>query len=78
MLEIAVKGAGTLDGTKIRDDLRSRPIDLPYGKGIRFDSRGLPSPYALTVQTVNGQNKLLLPKESAQTKLVYPRPDWGK
>jgi len=77
-LEIAVKGAGTLDNTKIRDYLRSRPIDLPYGKGIRFDSRGLPSPYALTVQTVQGQNKLLLPKESAQTKLVYPRPQWSK
>ena len=28
--------------------------------------------------TVNRENKLILPKESAQTKLVYPRPDWGK
>jgi hypothetical protein len=77
-LEIAVKGTGTLDNTKIRDCLQSCPIDVPYGKGIQFDSRGLPSPYALTVQTLQEQKKLLLPKESAQTKLVYPRPAWGK
>ncbi len=77
-LEIAVKGAGTLDNTKIRDYLRSRPFDLPYGKAIKFDSRGLPPAFALTVQTVKGVNKLILPKESAQTNLVYPRPAWGK
>jgi hypothetical protein len=77
-LEIALKGSGTLDNTKIRDSFRSRAIELPYGNGIKFDSRGFPSPYTLTVQTVQGQNKLLLPKESAQTKLVYPRPAWGK
>ena len=77
-LEIAVKGAGTLDNTKVRDYLRSRPFDLPYGKGIKFDSKGLPPAFALTVQTVNGVNKLLLPKDFAQTKLVYPRPPWGK
>jgi len=77
-LEIAVKGAGTLDNTKIRDYLRSRPFDLPYGKGIKFDSRGLPPAFALTVQTVKGENKLILPKDLAQTKLVYPRPQWSK
>jgi branched-chain amino acid transport system substrate-binding protein len=77
-LEIGVKGAGTLDNTKIRDYLRSRPFDLPYGKGIKFDSKGLPPAFALTVQTVGGVNKLLLPKDLAQTKLVYPRPQWGK
>ena len=77
-LEIAVKGAGTLDGTKIRDYLRSRPFDLPYRKNVKFDSRKLPPPFALTVQTVKGENKLILPKDSAQTKLVYPRTDWGK
>jgi branched-chain amino acid transport system substrate-binding protein len=77
-LEIAVKGAGTLDNTKIRDYLRSRSFDLPYGKGIKFDSRGLPPAFALTVQTVKGQNQLLLPKDLAQTKLVYPRPQWSK
>ncbi|HVP79870.1 MAG TPA: amino acid ABC transporter substrate-binding protein [Thermodesulfobacteriota bacterium] len=77
-LEIAVKGAGTLDNMKVRDYLRSRPFDLPYGKGIKFDSKGLPPAFALTVQTVGGVNKLLLPKDLAQTKLVYPRPPWSK
>ena len=77
-LEIAVKGAGTLDNTKVRDYLRSRPFDLPYGKGIKFDSKGLPPAFALTVQTVGGVNKLLLPKDLGQTKLVYPRPPWSK
>ena len=77
-LEQGVRGAGTLDNKKIRDYLRSRSFDLPYGKGIRFDSRGLPAPFAMTVQTTGGQNKLVWPKELAQTKLVYPRPDWSK
>ena len=77
-LEQGVKGAGTLDNKKIRDYLRSRPFDLPYGKGITFDVRGLPAPFAYTVQTTGGQNKLVWPKELSQTKLVYPRPDWSK
>jgi branched-chain amino acid transport system substrate-binding protein len=77
-LELAVKGAGTLDNRKIRDYLRSRSFDLPYGKGIRFDSRGLPPPFAYTVQTTGGQNKLVWPKEVAAAKFVYPRPSWSQ
>ncbi len=77
-LEQGVRGAGTLDNKKIRDYLRSRPFDLPYGKSVRFDARGLPAPFAYTVQTTGGQNKLVWPKELAQTKIVYPRPDWTK
>jgi branched-chain amino acid transport system substrate-binding protein len=77
-LELAVKGAGTLDNERIRDYLRSHSFDLPYGSGIKFDSRGLPPPFAFTVQTSNGMNKIVWPKEFAQTKLVYPRPDWAK
>ena len=77
-LEQGVRGAGTLDNKKIRDYLRSRPFDLPYGKGIKFDSRGLPAPFAYTVQTVGGKNKLVWPKAIAETNLVYPRPDWTK
>ncbi len=77
-LEVAVQGAGTLDNAKIRDYMRSHPFDLPYGKAITFDSRGLPRPFAFTVQTTKGQNKVVWPKEVATTKLVYPRPDWSK
>ncbi len=77
-LELGVKGAGSLDNKKIRDYLHSGTFDLPYGKGIKFDSRGLPPPFAFTVQTTGGQNKLVWPKGLAQTKLVYPRPDWSR
>jgi len=77
-LELAVQGAGTLDQKKIRDYLRSHTFDLPYEKGVTFDSRGLPPPSGLTVQTTGGKNLLVWPKELAQTKLVYPRPDWTK
>ena len=77
-LEIGVRGAGSLDNKAIRDYLRSRPFDLPYGKGIKFDSRGLPPPFNFTVQTRGGKSELIWPKEVATGKLVYPRPDWSK
>ena len=77
-LELAVKGSGSLDHKKIRDYLRSQKFDLPYGKGISFDSRGLPPPYAFTTQTTGGLVELVWPKEVATTKLVYPRPAWKK
>jgi len=77
-LEIAVQGAGTLDNKKIRDYLRSSKFDLPFGNGITFDPRGLPSPFCFTVQTIGGQNKLVWPKEVAASQMVYPRPEWGK
>ena len=77
-LELGVKGAGTLDNEKIRDYLRSNKFDLPYGKGITFDNKGLPPPLAYAIQTLGGQNKTVWPKNVATTKFVYPRPDWGK
>jgi len=77
-LEQGVKGANSLDDTKIRDYLRSRPFDLPYGKAIKFDARGLPAPFNFTVQTKGGKNEVIWPKDAATGKLVYPRPAWGK
>jgi branched-chain amino acid transport system substrate-binding protein len=77
-LELAVQGAGTLDNTKIRDYLRSHTFDLPYGTGIKFDSRGLPSPFCFTLQGTEGRNRLVWPKNVATTKFVYPRPNWSK
>jgi len=76
-LEVGVQGAGTLDNAKIRDYLRSKTIELPFGK-VKFDSRGLPPPFNFTVQTREGKNEIIWPKEVAAGKLVYPRPDWGK
>ncbi len=77
-LELAVEGAKTLENKKIRDYLRSTKFDLPYGKGITFDKRGLPPDFAFTTQTTAGQVELVWPKEVATTKLVYPRPPWRK
>lgn len=77
-LGVAVHGAGTLDNKKIRDYLRSRSFDLPFGKGIKFDSKGLPPPFNFTVQTRAGRNEIIWPKDVATAKLVYPRPDWSK
>ena len=77
-LELAVQGARSLDQKKIRDYLRSHKFDLPYGKGITFDSKGLPPPFAFGAQTTDGKIELVWPKEVATTKLVYPRPKWSK
>jgi branched-chain amino acid transport system substrate-binding protein len=77
-LEQGVKGAKSLDDTKIRDYMHSHPMNLPFGKNVVFDSKGLPPPFNYTVQTRGGKNELIWPKEVATTKLVYPRPDWGK
>ena len=77
-LELGVQGAGTLDNNKIRDYLRSTKFDLPYGKGITFDKRGLPPPFCFGVQTTGGKVEIVWPKEVATTKLVYPRPVWSK
>jgi branched-chain amino acid transport system substrate-binding protein len=77
-LEVAVQGAGTLDQKKVRDYLRSNKLDLPYGKGITFDSRGLPTSFCYGVQTTGGKVELVWPKSIATTKFVYPRPAWSK
>ena len=49
-----------------------------HGNGITFDKRGLPAPFQYAIQTTNGQTELIWPKSVATTKLVYPRPVWGK
>jgi branched-chain amino acid transport system substrate-binding protein len=77
-LELAVQGAGTLDDKKIRDYLRSHKFDLPYGKGITFDKRGLPPPFCFGGQIKGGWQELVWPKKVATTKFVYPRPNWSK
>ena len=77
-LELGVQGAGTLDNEKIRDYLKSHKIDLPYGKGITFDKKGLPLPFCYAIQTAAGRNSTVWPKEVATAKFVYPRPDWSK
>jgi branched-chain amino acid transport system substrate-binding protein len=77
-LELAVQGAGTLDNKKLRDYLRSQKFDLPYGKGITFDKRGLPPPFDFGGQTQGGRQELVWPKGVATTKFVYPRPAWSK
>ena len=78
MVELGVRGAGSLDDAKIRDYIRSHKFDLPWGEGITFDKRGLPPPFAFATQTTNGSVELIWPKNVATTKLIYPRPAWSK
>lgn len=77
-LELAVQGEGSLDDKKIRDYLRSHKFDLPYGKGITFDKRGLPPDFAFAVQKTKGIGEVIWPKDVAKVKIVYPRPAWSK
>ena len=77
-LELGVQGAGTLDNEKVRDYLKSHKIDLPYGKGITFDKKGLPPPFNYAIQTISGQNRTVWPKEVATAEFIYPKPAWGK
>ena len=76
-LEVAVKGTGSLDNKKIRDYLRSRSFDFPYGMGVKFDEKGLPPPYAIVTQTTSGQNEIIWPKAQATANLAYPKPKWS-
>jgi branched-chain amino acid transport system substrate-binding protein len=77
-LELAVQGAMSLDNVMIRDYLRSRKFDLPYGNGIVFNKAGLPSPFIFINQFATGQIGLVWPKKVATTKLIFPRPSWTK
>ncbi|MBP1711969.1 MAG: hypothetical protein H6Q43_99 [Deltaproteobacteria bacterium] len=77
-LEMVVQGAGTLDHKKIRDYMRSRSFDFPYGQGIKFDEKGLPAPYAIVTQTTKGHNEIIWPTGQATTKIAYPKPNWTK
>jgi branched-chain amino acid transport system substrate-binding protein len=70
-LEQGVKGANSLDDTKVRDYPRSRPFELPYGKAVKFDARGLPAPFNFTVQTKDGKNEVIWPKDAATGRLAY-------
>jgi branched-chain amino acid transport system substrate-binding protein len=75
-LQLAVEGAGKIDQDAIRDYLRTHTFDLPYGRGIKFDERGLPPPYAIDTQVLKGKVELVYPPDVATAKLVYPRPPW--
>ncbi|MDP2954518.1 MAG: amino acid ABC transporter substrate-binding protein [Chloroflexota bacterium] len=75
-LQLAVEAAGKIDQEAIRTQLATKAFDLPYGKGIKFDKRGLPPAFGYTVQVTNGKVELLWPKEIATTQIVYPRPAW--
>jgi branched-chain amino acid transport system substrate-binding protein len=77
-LELGVNGSGTLDNERIKDYLRSHSFDLPYGNGITFDQKGLPTPFNYALQTISGQNMTVWPKKVATAQFVYPKPDWGK
>jgi len=75
-LQLAVEAAGKIDQDAIRNALSTKTFDTPYGRGIKFDERGLPPPYIFVVQVINGKVELLFPKNVATAQIVYPRPAW--
>ena len=76
-LEQGVEGAGSLDNTAIRDWLRTHEISTVGGK-FTFDEKGLPPPFSIATQILNGEVELIWPLEVRTAEPVYPKPAWGK
>jgi branched-chain amino acid transport system substrate-binding protein len=74
-LQQGVEGAKTLDQTKIRDWLRSHEVKTIAGN-FKFDSKGLPKPFAYLTQVIDGNVELIWPPEMRTHAAVYPKPPW--
>ncbi|HAJ27127.1 MAG TPA: ABC transporter substrate-binding protein [Syntrophus sp. (in: bacteria)] len=76
-IEQAVKGAKSLDQTKIRDWLKTHKVDTIAGP-MTFDKKGLPAPINFCTQIINGKVELIWPKNIRTKEPVYPKPAWKK
>jgi branched-chain amino acid transport system substrate-binding protein len=76
IIAAAVEKAGTLDTTKIRDAIAATDMMTVIGR-VRFRPNGtLIDPSPVVVQWIGGSQKLISPKEFAETSFVYPVPAW--
>lgn len=75
-LAAAVKNAGSLDQTKIRDAYLK--LDIPTVAGeFKLGPTGLQLGYhAYVLQWQNGKQQLVWPKEAATAQAVLPHPNW--
>ncbi len=76
-LEQGVRGAGSLDQTKIRDWLKTHKVNTIAGP-MTFDKQGLPPPINFCTQIINGKVELIWPKNIRTKEPVYPKPAWTK
>jgi len=76
ILAAAIEKAGTLDTTKIRDAISATDIMTVIGK-VKFRPDGtFIDPCPAVVQWLDGNRRLVWPKEFRETLLVYPVPAW--
>lgn len=78
VLEAAVKKAGSFDRKKVRAALYKLNIETTFGK-FKVDKTGkqVGKP-GYSVQWIDGNRELVLPKNVATKRLVYPFPGWDK
>jgi branched-chain amino acid transport system substrate-binding protein len=77
----AFKRAGSTDGTALANALRSTDIRerIMLGGPIKFSGEGQNDDIgSACIQNLGGRPTVVLPAASAERKLVFPMPGWGK
>ncbi len=81
ILADAYKRAGSTDGRAVADALRRTDLAkrVMIGPPIQFDEKGqVKESRAAVLQNFNSEPKVVLPREAAQAKPVFPMPAWDK
>jgi branched-chain amino acid transport system substrate-binding protein len=74
----AISRAGVAQPAAIRDAIRAVDLpETPFGP-IKFDDHGQNAHPLLITQVLNGQYKVVWPKEAAEAAPVIPAPQWSK
>jgi branched-chain amino acid transport system substrate-binding protein len=74
----AIQKAGNAEPAAIRDAIRGLDLpETPFGP-VKFDARGQNAHPVLITQILNGQYKVVWPKEAAEAAPVIPTPPWNK
>ena len=74
----AFERAGSIDKDKVRDALASTDMTTMYGP-IKFDPTGKNIAKSMVLyQVIGGKYKVVAPTKWAETKIVYPAPDWSE
>jgi branched-chain amino acid transport system substrate-binding protein len=74
----AVKGAGSLDGEKIRDAILKMDLNTVYG-GFKVDQDGFQISHKMVMfQWQDGKKVIVWPAELAAGKALFPTPSWNQ
>jgi branched-chain amino acid transport system substrate-binding protein len=74
----AVKGAGSLDGEKIRDAILKMDLNTVYG-GFKVDQDGFQISHKMVMfQWQDGKKVIVWPGELAAGKALFPTPSWNQ